>query len=105
MFYAVPKVTPFPAHQRAKWKPAILPRSPNLGQNSPASSLLIPTAIAASIAFVGFRLGSRDHGIPSTLGYIVGGLGALAALLGGLSMIGLTVPRVTLAQANKHLLS
>lgn len=85
--------------KRATWKPALLPHSPGLGQNSvsPAGNLLIPTAIAASIAFVGFRLGSRDHGIPSTLGYIVGGLGALGALLGGLAMIGLTVPRVTLA--------
>lgn len=78
--------------KKQPWAPIILPKSPKLGQAlGVKGNIIIPTAVSAAIGFVGFRLGSQDHGIPSTLGYIVGGLGALGAILGVLSMIGVRV--------------
>lgn len=58
-------------------------RNVSLGQSpvvAAASAMLIPTSIAAATAYVGFRLGSKDHGIPSILGYAVGVVGGLATI-------------------------
>lgn len=88
---------PMPAHQRMPWKPVVLPHNPNLGQGEGAvktlaiGALLLPTAAAAAVSFVGFRLGSKDEGWESILGYIVGVLGGLSALMGVLAMLGVAV--------------
>lgn len=88
------------AHQRLPWKPVELPHNPNLGQTTPGGStvkavalgaLLLPTAAAAAVSYVGFRLGSKDEGWASILGYVVGALGAVSALMGLLAMTGVAV--------------
>jgi len=88
------------AHQRLPWKPIELPNNPNLGQSSPSAStvkavaigaMLLPTAAAAAVSYVGFRLGSKDDGLASILGYVVGAFGALTALMGLLAMTGVAV--------------
>lgn len=74
------------------WQPAKLPVS--LGQNEAkvktfiAGAMLIPLALSAATAYVGFRLGSKDEGFPSFLGYGVGVLGALGALTSLLVTLG-----------------
>ncbi|HXX63685.1 MAG TPA: hypothetical protein VEO56_07775 [Bacteroidota bacterium] len=95
---------PMQAHQRMPWKPVGLPQNPNLGQSGGATktvalgALLLPTAAAAAVSFVGFRLGSKDDdGFVSTLGYIVGVLGGLSAFLGILAMLGVAVTPFDLA--------
>lgn len=89
-----------PAHQRMPWKPVELPKNPNLelGQSEGAvkavalGALLLPTAVAAAVSFVGFRLGSKDdEGWVSVLGYVVGAVGAISALMGVLAMMGVAV--------------
>lgn len=93
---------PMPAHQRMPWKPVPLPHNPaldaNLGQVGPGTvkavtlgALLLPTALAAATAYVGFRLGSKDEGVPSILGYVVGALGGISAIMGLLAMLGVAV--------------
>ena len=84
---------------RPQWRPAKLAGSSvELGQatelqkrmfarGATVGGLTLATLIAATTAFVGFRLGKTDHGIPSVLGYVVGGIGALATL-GGLLVVG-----------------
>jgi hypothetical protein len=88
------------AHQRLPWKPVELPRNPNLtlGQAGEGTikavalgALLLPTAAAAAVSYVGFRLGSKDEGWASILGYVVGALGAVSALMGLLAMTGVAV--------------
>jgi len=95
---------PMPAFQRMPWKPVELPKNPNLelGQSGGAAkavalgALLLPTAAAAAVSFVGFRLGSRDEeGWVSVLGYVVGAIGALSALMGVLAMMGVAVTPFT----------
>jgi hypothetical protein len=54
-------------------------------------ALLLPTAAAAAVSYVGFRLGSKDDGWASILGYVVGALGAVTALMGVLAMTGVAV--------------
>jgi hypothetical protein len=95
-------------HQRLPWKPVELPHNPNLelGQAGPGTyktialgALLLPTAAAAAAAFVGFRLGSKDEeGWVSVLGYLVGALGSIAAVMGVLAMLGVAVTPFTLPQ-------
>ena len=88
-----------PAHQRMPWKPVELPKNPNLGQAGSGTAkavaigaLLLPTAAAAAVSLVGFRLGSKDdEGWASVLGYIVGALGAISAVMGLLAMMGVAV--------------
>lgn len=90
---------PMLAHQRMPWKPVELPKNPNieLGQGGTVKAvaigaLLLPTAAAAAVSFVGFRLGSRDsEGWVSVLGYVVGALGAISAIMGVLAMMGVAV--------------
>lgn len=90
---------PMPAHQRLPWKPVELPHNPSLGQPSAGTvkavalgALLLPTAAAAAVSLVGFRLGSRDEeGWISILGYVVGALGAVSTLMGILAMMGVAV--------------
>ena len=95
---------PMPAFQRMPWKPVELPKNPNLelGQSGGAAkavalgALLLPTAAAAAVSFVGFRLGSKDEeGWVSVLGYVVGAIGALSALMGVLAMMGVAVTPFT----------
>lgn len=94
------KPGPMPAFQRMPWKPVELPKNPNLelGQSGGAvkavalGALLLPTAAAAAVSFVGFRLGSQDEdGWASALGYIVGAIGAISAVMGLLAMMGVAV--------------
>jgi hypothetical protein len=82
------------------WKPVELPKNPNLelGQSGGAAkavalgALLLPTAAAAAVSFVGFRLGSKDEeGWVSVLGYVVGAIGAISAVMGLLAMMGVAV--------------
>lgn|SRR6187401_341188 len=89
-----------PAHQRMPWKPVELPKNPNLGQAGAGTvkavalgALLLPTAAAAAVSFVGFRLGSSkdEEGWVSVLGYVVGALGAISAVMGVLAMMGVAV--------------
>jgi hypothetical protein len=55
--------------------------------------MLVPTALAGAVAYVGFRAGSRDKGFPQVLGYGVGVLGGLGVLAGFLSVLGIvTLP-------------
>jgi hypothetical protein len=100
---------PMPAHQRMPWKPTPLPRNPaldaNLGQVGEGTvkavtlgALLLPTAVAAATAYVGFRLGSKDEGFPSVLGYVVGALGGISAIMGLLAMLGVAVTPLNLTQ-------
>jgi hypothetical protein len=102
---------PMPAHQRMPWKPVPLPHNPaldvdvQLGQVTPgavkavAFSALIPvTAIAAATAYVGFRLGAKDEGVPSILGYIVGALAGITAITGLLAMLGMAVTPINFMQ-------
>lgn len=99
-----------PAHQRLPWKPVELPFNKSLGQSVPSTgtvkavaigALLLPTAAAAAVSYVGFRLGSKDEGWASILGYVVGALGAVSAVMGLLAMTGVAVtpfnlsPKVT----------
>lgn len=103
---------PMPAHQRLPWKPIPLPHNPDLdhqhhhelGQISPGTAkgvalgaLLLPTAAAAAVSYVGFRLGSKDEGFASILGYIVGALGGISAIMGVLAMLGVAVTPLNLA--------
>jgi hypothetical protein len=75
-----------------RWEPAKLPVS--LGQTGGEIKatilgiMTLPTLIAAATTYVGFRLGKKDHGIPSILGYAVGTVGALATLGSLLIMAG-----------------
>lgn len=94
------KPGPMPAFQRMPWKPVELPKNPSLelGQNGGAAkavtlgALFLPTAAAAAVSFVGFRLGSKDEeGWASVLGYVVGAIGAISALMGILAMLGVAV--------------
>jgi hypothetical protein len=89
-----------PAHQRMPWKPVELPKNPalELGQSGGAvkavalGALLLPTAAAAAVSFVGFRLGSRDsESWVSVLGYVVGAIGAISTVMGLLAMMGVAV--------------
>lgn len=87
-----------PTFQRMPWRPVVLPHNPNLGQGGEGtakavvlSALLLPTAAAAAVSFVGFRLGSQDDSWAGVLGYVVGVLGGLSALLGILAMFGVAV--------------
>jgi hypothetical protein len=103
---------PMPAHQRMPWKPVPpLPHNPDLdvaadlGQVGPGTvkavtlgALLLPTTLAAATAYVGFRLGSKDEGIPSIVGYIVGALGGITALMGILAMLGVAVTPLNFMQ-------
>ncbi len=91
---------PVQANKVGPWRPARLPfnpnlRYPNLGQVAGRAlaigTLLVPTAIAAATAYVGFRLGSKDEGIPSVLGYVVGSLGVLGTLAGLLASLGVAI--------------
>lgn len=92
---------PMPTFQRMPWKPVELPRNPNLelGQAGPGTAkavtlgaLFLPTAAAAAVSFIGFRVGNKDEeGWVSVLGYVVGALGGLAALMGVLAMMGVAV--------------
>lgn len=89
---------PMLAHQRMPWKPTPLPHNPDLelGQAGAVKAatlgaLLLPTAVAAAVAYVGFRLGSKDEGFESILGYIVGALGGISAVMGLLAMLGVAV--------------
>lgn len=96
---------PMMAHQRMPWKPVELPHNPTLGQADGGAvkavaltALLLPTAAAAAVAFVGFRLGSRDdEGWASVLGYVVGALGGISALMGVLAMLGVAVTPFSIA--------
>lgn len=104
---------PMPAHQRMPWKPTPLPHNPaldanlnaHLGQVGPGTvkavtlgALLLPTALAAATAYVGFKLGSKDEGFPSVLGYVVGALGGISALMGILAMLGVAVTPLNFTQ-------
>jgi hypothetical protein len=100
---------PMPAHQRMPWKPTPLPHNPaldaNLGQVGEGTvkavtlgALLLPTTLAAAVAYVGFRLGSKDEGVPSILGYVVGALGGISALMGILAMLGVAVTPFNMTQ-------
>jgi hypothetical protein len=87
-----------PAFQRMPWKPVELPQNPNLGQTGgqvkavALGALFLPTAVAAAVSFLGFRVGSKDEeGWVSVLGYVVGALGGISALLGVLAMMGVAV--------------
>lgn len=99
--WAQSKGSSMPAHQGLGWRPPKLPHNPALGQAlSPATAkvaaisvLLVPTAAAAAVSYVGFRLGTQDHGIPSVLGYIVGALAGISTVMGFLAMLGVaTLP-------------
>lgn len=96
---------PMPAHQRMPWKPIPLPHNPDLelGQAGAVKAatmgaLLLPTAVAAAAAYVGFRLGSKDEGFASILGYIVGALGGISAIMGLLAMLGVAVTPFNMMQ-------
>lgn len=81
-----------PASSMLPWKPVALPVNPSLGQagsQTSLSSILIPTAFWAMISFVGFRLGRLDHGVPSVLGYVAGGLAGAVALRNILKALGI----------------
>jgi hypothetical protein len=87
-----------PAFQRLPWKPVELPQNPNLGDGEgkvkaiALGALLLPTAAAAAVSFLGFRAGSRDEeGWVSILGYVVGTLAGVSALMGILAMLGVAV--------------
>lgn len=87
-----------PTFERLPWKPVELPQNPNLGQTGgqvkaiALGALLLPTAAAATVAFLGFRVGSKDEeGWVSVLGYVVGALSGISALLGVLAMLGVAV--------------
>lgn len=89
---------PLHAFQRMPWKPVELPKNPNLGQSggtikaATLGALALPTAAAAAVAFLGFRVGSKDEeGWVSVLGYVIGALGSISALLGVLAMLGVAV--------------
>ncbi len=104
-----PTLSPKSVGLRGGWRPAPLPMGPGdkfLGVNIPpeimnsmgqggniktaaASIVLVPTILAGLTSFVGFRLGSKDEGIPSFLGYAMGALGAISALVGILTIIGI----------------
>jgi hypothetical protein len=64
-----------------RWEPARLAQAPTLplpsGQeikSIAASFFAVPTILAALTSYVGFRLGSKDEGVPAVLGYAVGTL-------------------------------
>lgn len=87
-----------PAHQRLPWKPVELPQNPSLGDGEgkikaiALGALLLPTTAAAAVAFLGFRAGSRDEeSWVSVLGYVIGALASVSALLGVLAMLGVAV--------------
>lgn len=87
-----------PAFQRMPWKPVELPKNPSLGDGEgkvkaiALGALLLPTAAAAAVSFLGFRTGTRDEeGWVSILGYVVGTLAGLSALMGLLAMLGVAV--------------
>lgn len=105
-----PTLSPMPVGLRGGWRPAPLPAGPGnnefLGVNIPpeivnslgqggslkaaaAGVVLVPTALAALTSFVGFRLGTKDEGFPSFLGYALGALGAISALVGLLMVVGI----------------
>lgn len=94
------RTAPLHAHQAMDWKPLPLPINPSLGQMGPGAAkaaalgvMFIPTAAAAAVSFVGFRLGTKDQGLPSVLGYVVGALSGITAVMGLLAMLGIaTVP-------------
>lgn len=89
-----------PAHKTHGWKPLPLPLNPALGQMSPGTAkaaalgvMLLPTLSAAAVSYVGFRLGTKDQGIPSILGYVVGAFAGITAVIGVLAMLGIaTIP-------------
>lgn len=97
---------PMPAHQRMPWKPVPLPHNPalELGQDvTPGGAkavamgaLLLPTALAAATSYVGFRLGSQEDGFPMVLGYLVGVLGGISALMGVLALLGVAITPLNL---------
>lgn len=91
-----------PTFQRMPWKPVELPQNPNLGQNGSTikavtlGALALPTTVAAAIAFLGFRVGTKDEeNWISILGYVVGALGSISALMGVLAMLGVAVTPFT----------
>ncbi len=105
-----PTLSPKSVGLRGGWRPAPLPVGPGnqnfMGVNIPqeivnslgqggsikaaaAGVVLVPTALAALTSFVGFRLGSKDEGLPSFLGYALGALGAISALVGILTIVGI----------------
>lgn len=108
-----PAPAPGPLHayrmgDRAAHMAMRIPVNPNLTEMGQArayavGALTIPTIIAAASSYVGFRLGSLDHGIPSVLGYAVGTLGALGALIGVLGIIGVSsLPEILIPQASTN---
>lgn len=87
-----------PTFQRMPWKPVELPHNPNLGQSGGAvkamtlGALALPTAVAAAVAFLGFRTGVKDEeGWVSVLGYVTGAMGSIFAVMGLLAMMGVAV--------------
>jgi hypothetical protein len=79
-------------------EPAVAPAAPSqalsMGQTVPEIKtealklMLVPAGLGALMAYVGFRAGKTDHGIPSVLGYTLGTIGALGALASILVMAG-----------------
>lgn len=94
-----------PAHATRRlqaWTPgsaAVQLSSQVLGQAAEkgvaAVVMLVPTAFAAAVSYVGFRTGMRDKGFPQVVGYgvgFLGGLGVLGGLLAALGIIALPAP-------------
>lgn len=85
-----------PMQQRMPWRPANVlsgPQNrPEMGQATGiaafgAFGLLLAAAIGAGTAWVGFSTGQREKGFLSILGYGIGSVGALGALMGTLGAI------------------
>lgn len=53
-----------------------------------ATTVALITLPAVLTAYVGFRLGTKDKGLPSILGYVVGTVASLGVLAGLLAIVG-----------------
>ena len=109
-----PGFTPQSVNLHGGWAPAPLPMGPEervpgkmaetlgiamavdpdaaLGQAGAkavaATTVALITLPAVLTAYVGFRLGTKDKGLPSILGYVVGTVASLGVLAGLLALVG-----------------
>lgn len=71
--------------------PAAVPRR-RMGQTDDTGTGLLVPALAATLsaatAWVGFATGVREKGLLSVAGYVIGGLGGLAAIGAAFSLLG-----------------